>query len=58
MSEIRFIVAGCGHIITAENIGGNCSRCGKLCCKSCLVIINDERLCPTCLKKFLKGEDG
>ena len=55
MAEIKFLVADCGHIIRADNLGGRCSRCGKLCCKDCLTTIDDEMLCPTCLKEVLKG---
>jgi len=58
MEKLRFIVAGCGHIITADNLGGKCSRCGKLCCKDCLTRIDDEMLCPTCLKEKLRDNHG
>ena len=54
MTKIKFLVADCGHIIRADNLGGKCSRCGRLCCKDCLTIINDCMLCPTCLKEVLK----
>ena len=54
MNELRFMVAGCGHIIRADDLGGKCSRCGKLCCGKCLTIINDEMLCPSCLKDKLR----
>ncbi|MGQ9469719.1 MAG: hypothetical protein ACUVTD_07890 [Nitrososphaerales archaeon] len=53
--ELKFIVAGCGHVVTPFNLGGKCGVCGKLCCKECLVMINDEMLCPTCFKRRLKG---
>jgi len=43
-------------LIRADNPGGRCSRCGKLCCKDCLTIIDDEMFCPTCLRKLLKTE--
>ena len=55
MDELEFKVAGCGHIITPYNLGGNCSRCDKLCCRDCLTIIDDEMLCPSCLKDRIKG---
>lgn len=54
--ELKFIVAGCGHVVTSFNLGGNCSSCGKLCCKDCLTTINDVRLCQTCFKKRLRGD--
>jgi len=54
MPEIHFLTADCGHIITAENLGGKCSKCGKLCCKNCLLRLNDELLCPNCFKEKLK----
>ncbi|MCS7109738.1 MAG: hypothetical protein NZ903_03005 [Candidatus Micrarchaeota archaeon] len=25
--------------------------------KNCLIEVNDKKLCPTCFKKFLKGEE-
>jgi len=52
--ELKFIVARYGHVVTLFNSGGNCSVCGKLYCKECLVMINDEMLCPTYFKKSLK----
>jgi formylmethanofuran dehydrogenase subunit E len=56
--ELKFIVAGCGHIVTPFNLGGKCEVCGKLCCKDCLIEVNDKKLCPTCFKKFLKGNQN
>ncbi|MEM3714862.1 MAG: hypothetical protein QXF82_07945 [Nitrososphaeria archaeon] len=56
--EPKFIVAGCGHIVTPFNLGGKCVVCGKLCCKECLIEVNDKKLCPTCFKKFLKGNSN
>jgi formylmethanofuran dehydrogenase subunit E len=56
--ELKFIVAGCGHIVTPFNLGGKCESCGKLCCKECLIEVNDKKLCPTCFKKFLKGNQN
>lgn len=58
MEDLKFLVAGCGHILSANNLGGTCSRCGKLCCKRCLTVIVDQPLCPTCLKDKLRDEDG
>ena len=52
--EFRFISADCGHAITLQNIGGKCERCGKLCCRDCLTLLNDEMLCPTCFVEKLK----
>jgi hypothetical protein len=46
--EFRFIRAECGHAITLDNFGGKCSGCGKLCCKDCLILIDDKMVCPTC----------
>ena len=56
MTKIKFLVADCGHIIRADNLGGKCSKCGKLCCKDCLIRIDSEMLCPKCLKENLKSK--
>ena len=58
MIDLDFITADCGHILTAYNLGGKCSRCGKFCCRKCLTTVMDEMLCPTCLKKMLREKDG
>jgi len=54
--EPKFIVTGCEYVVTSFNLDGNCSICGKLCCKEYLAIINDEMLCLTCFKARLKGD--
>jgi len=54
MAKIKFLVADCGHIIRAGNLGGKYSKCSRLCCKDRLTIIDDEMLRSTCLKRSLK----
>jgi len=57
MPEIHFLTADCGHIITAENLGGKCSKCGKLCCKNCLLKLDGKLFCLACFKEKLR-ENG
>jgi len=54
--ELKFIVAGCEYVVTSFNLDNNRSICGKLCCRECLALINDEMLCLTCFKARLKGD--
>jgi formylmethanofuran dehydrogenase subunit E len=52
--EFRFIKADCGHAITMQNIAGKCMKCGSLCCKECLMLLDSEMLCPRCFIERLK----
>lgn len=52
-AEIEFVTLECGHTAVADIGVGTCSRCGKLCCRGCLQLIDEKLLCPKCFKEFM-----
>ncbi len=56
--EIEFVTLECGHSVVADIGVGVCSNCGKLCCRECLQLIDENLLCPECFAKLLKNGDA